>query len=278
LNQRIREIDGFESVFVYPNMGDGGCGTGAAMLAFDRSTLPVRPLGTVFHGPDYSRAQIEAALRRENLAYDRCDDIEGRVAELLTQDCVVGRFNGRMEYGPRALGNRSILYPAGNPEMNRGLNQQLGRTEFIPFAPAVLADAAPRMFHKLSGCEKAAEFMTVTFDCTDEMKLLCPAAVQVDGTTRPQLVNEQSNSSLCRILRCYEALSGVPAVINTSFKFHDEPIVCTPDDAVQAFLLGNIDYLAIGPYLAPHPQLRQNVDVRQQERPADRRRAVVSTS
>jgi carbamoyltransferase len=276
LNQRIREIDGVKSLFVYPNMGDGGCATGAAMLAFDRATLPVGPLADVYHGPDYSRAQIEAALRREKLAYDRFDDIEERVAELLTEDRIVGRFNGRMEYGPRALGNRSILYPAGDPEVNQWLNQQLGRTEFIPFAPAVLADSAPRLFRNLSGCDKTAEFMTMTFDCTDDMKRLCPASVQVDGTARPQLVSKQTNASFCRILRGYEARTGVPAVISTSFKVYEEPIVCSPDDAVRAFVLGNIDYLAIGPYLAPHPRLRQNVEVRQKARPAARGKPAVA--
>jgi carbamoyltransferase len=276
LNQRIREIDGVESVFVYPNMGDGGCGTGAAMLAFDRSVFPARPQDIVYHGPDYSRPEIEAALRREKLAYSRCDDVEDRVAELLAEDCIVGRFNGRMEYGPRALGNRSVLYPAGDPEVNQWLNQQLGRTEFMPFAPAALADAAPRLFRNLSGCEKTAEFMTITFDCTDEMKRQCPAAVHVDGTARPQLVSERTNPSFCRILRGYEARTGVSAIINTSFNMHEEPIVCTPDDAVRAFLLGNIDYLAIGPYLAPHPRLRQNVEVRQKTRPVARRPAAVA--
>src|SRR5262249_33501511 len=244
-----------------------------ALLAFHRSALPARQLADVYHGPDYSRAQIEAALRREKLAYDRCDDIEERVAELLTEDCIVARFNGRMEDGPRALGNRSIFYPAGNPGVNRWLNQQLGRTEFMPFAPAVLADAAPRLFRKLSGCEKSAEFMTVTFDCTDEMKRLCPAAVHVDGTARPQLVSDRTNPSFHRILRGYEARTGTPAVINTSFNMHEEPIVGSPDDAVRAFLLGNIDYLAIGPYLAPHPKLRENVQARQATRPAARRGA-----
>jgi len=200
------------------------------------------------------------------------------VAELLTEDCIVARFNGRMEYGPRALGNRSILYPAGDPEVNQWLNQQLGRTEFMPFAPAALADAAPRLFRNLSGCEKTAEFMTVTFDCTDEMKRKCPAAVHVDGTARPQLVGERTNSSFYRILRGYEARTGVPAIINTSFNMHEEPIVCTPDDAVRAFLLGNIDYLAIGPYLAPHPRLRQNVEVRQKTRPVARRAEVIAAS
>lgn len=266
LNQRIREINGVESVFVYPNMGDGGCATGAAMLVFDRAVFDGRPLANAYHGPDYSEADIQAALRAESLTFERHDGIEERIAELLADDCIVGRFDGRMEYGPRALGNRSILYPARDPEVNQWLNHQLGRTEFMPFAPAALASEAGRLFKNSAGCEKTAEFMTITFDCTDEMKRLCPAAVHVDGTARPQLVSARTNASFHRLLRAYYERTGIPAVINTSFNMHEEPIVCTPADAVRAFLLGNLDYLGIGPFLVPHPRLRENVRGRQRDK------------
>jgi carbamoyltransferase len=172
-----------------------------------------------------------------------------------------------MEYGPRALGNRSIFYPAHDPEVNQWLNHQLGRTEFMPFAPAVMAEHAHRLFHNLAGCEKTAEFMTITFDCTEEMKSLCPAAVHVDGTARPQFVSARTNSSFHRILSAYYDLTGVPAMINTSFNMHEEPIACSPQDAIRAFLQGNIDYLAIGSFLVPHPRLEENVVRREQSRP-----------
>jgi carbamoyltransferase len=162
------------------------------------------------------------------------------------------------------------LYPAKDPEVNQWLNKQLGRTEFMPFAPAALMEAGHRLFRNLGGCEKAAEFMTVTFDCTDEMKRLCPAAVHVDGTARPQLVSERTNPSFHRIIKAYEARTGTPSVINTSFNMHEEPIVGSPDDAVRAFLLGNIDYLAAGSFLVPHPKLAENMVGREQARPADR--------
>lgn len=266
LNQRLREIAGVESVFVYPNMGDGGCATGAAMLAFDRRVFKGKAVTNVYHGPDYSRSEIETALNAAGLQYEHLDDLEERVAELLTENFIIGRFNGRMEYGPRALGNRSILYPAREPEVNQWLNHQLGRTEFMPFAPAALASEAHRLFKNVSGCEKTAEFMTITFDCTDEMIRQCPAAVHVDGTARPQLVSEKTNPSFHKILQGYYARTGIPAVINTSFNMHEEPIICSPQDAVRAFLLGNIDYLAIGPFLAPHPKLKENTIERQNSR------------
>lgn len=254
-NQRIRELDGVEEVFVYPNMGDGGCGTGAAMLLFEPSLLWARPTDHVYHGPDYSEASIESELQRHGLSYERADDIEDQVARLLAENRIVARFDGRMEYGPRALGNRSILYPAQDPDVNQWLNHQLGRTEFMPFAPAALASEAHRLFKNISGCEKTAEFMTITFDCTPAMIELCPAAVHVDGTARPQLVSPRTNPSFERILRKYFEQTGIPAVINTSFNMHEEPIVCSPADAMRAFLRGRLDYLAIGPFLVPHPRL-----------------------
>jgi carbamoyltransferase len=257
LNQRIREISGVEQVFVYPNMGDGGCGTGAAMLCFDRRVFGSQPVDNVYFGPEYSEQQIESALRDNQLVFDRLSNIEERVAELLTQDAIVGRFNGRMEYGPRALGNRSILYPAKDPAVNQWLNHQLGRTEFMPFAPSALASEAPKLFKNLSGCEKTAEFMTITFDCTEQMKRQCPAAVHVDGTARPQLVSDQTNRSYHRILRRYFELTGIPAMINTSFNMHEEPIICSPDDAIRAFLAGRLDYLAIGNFLVRHPRFEE---------------------
>lgn len=252
LNQRLREIPGVEQIFVYPNMGDGGCGTGAAMLVFDRRLFQ-KPIENVYLGPDYSEWQIRDALERHGLRFERPDDIESRVAELLTRDAIVGRFDGRMEYGPRALGNRSILYPAKEPQVNQWLNHQLGRTEFMPFAPAALASHAHRLFDNLQGCEKSAEFMTLTFDCTADMRRTCPAAVHVDGTARPQLVTERSNPGFHRILSRYHELTGIPALINTSFNMHEEPIVCSPQDAIRAFLAGRLDYLAIGPFLVQHP-------------------------
>ncbi len=108
----------------------------------------------------------------------------------------------------------------------------------------------------MDGADYAAEFMTLTFDCTDEMKRTCPAAVHVDGTARPQLVTATSNPGFHAILTEYHKLTGIPSVINTSFNMHEEPIVCTPDDAIRAFLQGNLDYLAIGSCLVAHPSMR----------------------
>jgi carbamoyltransferase len=255
LNQRIREIDGVERIFIHPNMGDGGCGTGAALAEFLGSEALGQPIHDVFLGPSYSDTEMATALQRAQLPFSRHTPIESHLAGLIAAGKVVARFNGRMEYGPRALGNRSILYHAHEPEVNQWLNQRLGRTEFMPFAPATLSEYRHECYRNTEGCEHAAQFMTLTFDCTDLMKQTSPAAVHVDGTARPQLVTEDSNPSFYQILTEYHKLTGVPSVINTSFNMHEEPIVCSPEDAIRAFLQGNLDYLAMGDYVVPHPSM-----------------------
>jgi hypothetical protein len=137
-----------------------------------------------------------------------------------------------MEYGPRALGNRSILYHAKEPAVNQWLNQRLGRTEFMPFAPATLFEKRHDCYRNIDGGEYAAQFMTLTFDCTESMKRDSPAAVHVDGTARPQLVSATSNPVFTAFS---STTTGIPSLINTSFNMHEEPIVCSPDDAIRAF-------------------------------------------
>jgi carbamoyltransferase len=257
LNQRLKEIPEVEQIFIHPNMGDGGCGTGAALAEFDGTKGLNKPLRDVFLGPDFTDDQIVEALQRASLPYDRYTPVEPKIAALIAAGHVVARFNGRMEYGPRALGNRSILYHAKEPAVNQWLNQRLGRTEFMPFAPATLFDKRHDCYKNVDGGEYTATFMTLTFDCTEEMKRNSPAAVHIDGTARPQLVSETSNPSFHKILTEYYKLSGIPSVINTSFNMHEEPIVCSPDDAVRAFLQGNIEYLAIGDFIVAHPTHRR---------------------
>jgi len=158
-----------------------------------------------------------------------------------------------MEYGPRALGNRSILYPATDPTVNDWLNKNLNRTEFMPFAPATLYEYREKCYLNVAGAENTAKYMTITFDCTPWMKEHSPAAVHVDGTARPQLVTPESNPSFYKILKEYHKLTGLPSIINTSFNMHEAPIVCTPEDAIVTFQQGHLDYLAIGNYLVAQP-------------------------
>lgn len=257
LNQRLFEIPGVKNFFVYPNMGDGGCGTGAALWASREFLEHRESYPNVYFGPSYDDEVIVKELNDAELAFEYLIPIEPRIAQLIDAGHVVARFNGRMEYGPRALGNRSILYQATEPSVNQWLNQRLGRTEFMPFAPATLFEERHLCYDNIQGADIAAQFMTITFNCTDFMRRTCPAAVHVDGTARPQLVREEVNPSLYQVLREYYQLSGIPSIINTSFNMHEEPIVNSPKDAVRAFLQGNLDYLAISNFLVEHPTRKE---------------------
>ena len=253
MNQRIHEAEGIEGIFIYPNMGDGGCGSGIAMHQSWPGGDP-SPFETAYQGPEFTEDECLAAIKAAGLEAERPDHMAAEVASLIHNGSVVARFDGRMEYGPRALGNRSILYHGREPEVNHWLNQRLGRTEFMPFAPVTLFEERHKCYHNLKGAEHTAEFMTITFDCTDFMKESCPAAVHVDGTARPQLIRREKNPVYYDIVAEYQKLSGIPCLINTSFNMHEEPIVCTPEDAVRAFLDGRLDVLSMGPFLIRRPE------------------------
>jgi carbamoyltransferase len=259
LNQRVHELETVRSLFVHPGMGDEGLALGAA-LAVSAALDKTVSLGTdalkvtdVYLGPTFGAKEMQEATMREGLTAEYFPDIEQRIAELLAQGHVVARFDGRMEYGPRALGNRSILYQPTDPTVNDWLNKRLRRTEFMPFAPVTLDEFADQCYENLDGARYAAKFMTITFGCTPWMKQRCPAVVHVDGTARPQLINQRTNPSYYRILQEYHKLTGLPSLINTSFNLHEEPIVCSPEDAIRAFRDGHLDYLAMGNYLLKHP-------------------------
>ena len=254
LNQRIAEIDGVERVFVHPAMGDGGTGVGATLaLLFERGRTASREWETCFLGQDYGDGELEAALRAAGLDAERPPDWPDAVARLLAGGKVVARFGGAMEYGPRALGNRSVLCAATDPAINDWLNARLGRTEFMPFAPATLAGCADGRYLHVDRLGLTARFMTATVPCTDLLRRESPAAVHVDGTARPQLVRREDNPDLHAILEAYRRRTGIPTLINTSFNMHEEPIVCTPEDAIRAFRQGRLDALSMGPFLALAP-------------------------
>ncbi len=256
LNQRILALDGVDEVFVHPGMTDTGLALGAALEAYaeaDPSFAPTR-LDNVYLGPRYDAGAIQAALERAGLSHERYEgSIEEVVAQKLAAGAVVGRFAGRMEYGPRALGNRSVLYTPSDPSVNDWLNERLDRNEFMPFAPAVPFEDRHRLFTGLEGAEYTAEFMTITCDCTDDARRLAPAIVHVDGTARPHLVRAEANPSFHRILKEFDKRTGIPCLVNTSFNMHEEPIVCSPDDAISALLRSRLDFLAIEDFLVPLP-------------------------
>jgi carbamoyltransferase len=246
LNQRLHAIDEVEELFVLPNMGDGGLGLGAICAQDDVS---LRRATDVFWGESFTDDEIEAVLKKAELPYKRVDSIEEEMAALLAKSYLVARFTGRMEWGPRALGNRSILAQTTDSQVVQRLNTLLQRSDFMPFAPAVLAEDLDLYCLQTQSGRHAAEFMTVCFDCTDKMKDENPAIVHVDGTARAQAVRAENNPSFHKVLQAFKNITGSGVLLNTSFNVHEEPIVRTPEEAVSAFKRGRLDYLAIGPFL-----------------------------
>lgn len=264
VNEEVLALAEIDRVFVHPHMGDGGLGAGAALAACVPGVLPdlmerdSRPMADVYLGRDIKESDIEGALAKHGLVPEHLElPIEEAIASLLAQGYVIARAAGRMEYGPRALGSRSILYQPTDPSVNDWLNRNLHRTEFMPFAPSVLYEARNCCFENTVGGELAGQFMTITFRCTPWMRDHLGGVVHVDGTARPHLVLEDRNPSFYRIIEAFRRITGLPAIINTSFNMHEEPIVCTAEDAVRAFLTGDLDFLALGRYLIRHPEPRR---------------------
>ena len=253
LNQRIYNIEGVNNVFVYPAMGDDGLSGGAALLSyFEQSEVKTKnpaEIKEIYKGVAFDNDRIKSALDQANLSYTRYDEVEKEIANLLHQGKIVGRFNGRMEYGPRALGNRSIIGAPFDPSINDWLNKKLNRTEFMPFAPSINVEHAKDYFIGYEDNHIAADFMTITYDVYPDKIEKIPAVVHIDKTARPQVVREATNPSYHKIIDEFYKLSGVPVVLNTSFNIHEQPIVCTPEDAIAGFLEGKLDVLAIGNFI-----------------------------
>ena len=260
LNQRLHELDVVDRLWVIPHMGDGGLAVGGALAAAGAAP---RQLPHAYWGPGFSERDAYKALKRGELDFeglgreepagDFANDVE-RVAQILAEGKVVARCAGRMEWGPRALGNRSVLVRPHDPTVNTWLNDKLSRSEFMPFAPVVRMEDADRYFLGVDPARDAARFMTACFDCTPAFKEIAPAAVHVDGTARPQLVDAETNPSLHAALTRVGELTGAPVLVNTSFNLHEEPIVCSPSDAVRAFKQARLDALWLGPFVATLPE------------------------
>ena len=254
LNQRIAELPDVDRIFVFPAMSDTGNSIGAVLLDMHaREATSLRqssPLEHIYLGPEYGEAEIAAELERAGITPRKCDQtgLISRAAAAIHEGKVLGWFQGRMEFGPRSLGNRSMLARATDTKINDWLNERLDRSEFMPFAPSVLADHADDIFEGVEKARHTAEFMTITFDVKREWRPRIPAVVHVDGTARPQLVRRETNPLYYSLIDEYRRLSGIPLVLNTSFNVHEEPIVCAPVEAIRAYSERRVDCLAIGPF------------------------------
>jgi carbamoyltransferase len=243
----------FKQVYVFPAAGDDGASVGAAQYVHHHvlRNPPARTaIPTMSLGPAYDEQRVKDALQSfgGKIEFTRSPDIEAAVADGLTQGKVIGWFRGRMEFGPRALGNRSILADPRTAEMREVVNQRVKlREEFRPFAPAVTVEAADAFFD-MDGV-KRSDFMEFVVQATARGREEAKAVVHFDGSARVQTVQREHNPSFWKVIDEFRRRTDVPIVLNTSFNVRGEPIVCTPEDAIRCFLSTNIDLLAVEDYL-----------------------------
>jgi len=244
-NSRLWRESPFERIWVQPAAGDAGTALGAALhLASELGDRP-QPMGSAALGRGFGDDELAGWLARANLAFERPPDIAATVADLLADDAVVAWFQGRAEYGPRALGHRSLLANAGRADNLERLNDIKGREQFRPIAPMVLADRAPEVFDG----PLPSPYMLFTHRVRDGWRDRIPAVVHVDGSARVQTVDRGDEPLVARMLEAYERRTGVPVVVNTSLNTAGRPIVDDPRDALECFGSSPIDALALGPFL-----------------------------
>ena len=250
INQKISELKNIKDIFIYPNMGDGGLSVGCAMLSYNKHKkfLP-RSIESMYLGPKFSNSFILKEIKKNKLKYIKKSSPQKFIAKKLYEGFVIAFFHGRMEFGPRSLGNRSIFVNACDKSVNDWLNKKLKRTEFMPFAPITLKRYASQMYKDLDKKKLASKYMTITTECTKKAIKISPAAVHIDNTARPQIITKKDNIKIYNVLDEYCKISKIPNLINTSFNVHEEPIVCSPNDAVRAFKTSKLDYLYIEDYI-----------------------------
>jgi carbamoyltransferase len=252
-NSRLWREGSFERVWVQPASGDSGTALGAALHVAAELGDPIAPMETAALGPEWQDDALASALRTADVAFDEPDDIAEAVADVLADNGVVAWFEGRSEFGPRALGHRSLLADPRRPENLSKLNDIKGREQFRPVAPMVLTERAQEIF---SGGPIPSPYMLFTHDVAPEWRDRIPAVVHVDGTARIQTVDRASEPLVARMLDAFEARTGVPVVVNTSLNTAGRPMVDSPRDALECFGSAPVDALAIGPYLLERARVR----------------------
>ncbi|HXB09486.1 MAG TPA: carbamoyltransferase C-terminal domain-containing protein, partial [Puia sp.] len=275
-NARLADAAIFDKIWIQPGAGDAGGAPGAAYAAWHLTFAPdpakKHPLKNAYLGPEYADEDIRQTIRRHNAPhryFTGFDDLAAFVAKLLAQGKVIGWFQHRMEFGPRALGNRSILADPGNPDMQKRLNEKVKMREgFRPFAPAILEEDCSQYFAvNPSGSSLLNYMLTVApllhthrhpeppnyagldlYPRLYHLRSILPAVTHLDYTARVQTVNQEQNPRFHQLLREFKTLTGYGILINTSFNVRDEPIVCTPEDAWQCFSHTHLDGLVMGNY------------------------------
>jgi carbamoyltransferase len=246
-NGRLLASSIADDMWVFPASGDAGLSVGAALLcARDAGELKCERIDSPYYGPEFSESEIESVLASATgIEYTKPEKMEAEVARRIAAGGIVGWFQGRMELGPRALGNRSILADPRTVAMRDKVNRVKGREMWRPLAPSVIAERAGEYFEIVP----PNAFMLFATQVTDLTRDTAPAIVHVDGSARPQPVTAELNPRFYTLISLFASLTGVPILLNTSFNAAGEPIVCTPADALRTFLSTGLDLLAIGPFV-----------------------------
>jgi carbamoyltransferase len=251
-NSKLLERSRFTEMDVSFGASDVGVAIGAALFASQQAGTPPRAGRSPYLGPSYGGQEIQTALQQyaDQVTWRELDpeDVPREAATLMRERCVIGWFQGRLEYGPRALGNRSILANPRFPDIKDVINERIKhREQFRPFAPVVLEHLAPDVFEL--GKKTSSPYMTFVVPVRPEYQEKIQGACHVDATSRIQTVTEDSNPLLAELLRQFTELTGIPCLINTSFNVAGEPIVCSPADALACFLKTEMDHLFLGNFL-----------------------------
>lgn len=247
-NARIRDKGAFQNIWVQPASGDDGTALGAALWVDAqqrKATTRDFVMEHCYWGPEYTDAEIEKWLKLWKVPYRKLNNIAEETADILIQDKIIGWYQGRMEFGPRALGSRSILASPISPAMQQRLNEVKDREDFRPVAPVVLEEEAGNWFENAS----YSPFMLFIYDVKPEKADQIPAVRHTDGTARIQTVNERQHKNYYDLLKAFQRKTGVPVLVNTSFNTLGKPIVCTPRDAVECFWSSPFDALVIGSFV-----------------------------
>lgn len=248
-NHRLAAEGPFRQVWVQPAAGDAGTALGAALHTAHALGDRVQPMATAALGRSWSEDELESWLRTAKVEFERPDDLAEAVGEALADDAVVAWFQGRSEFGPRALGHRSLLADPRRCENLERLNDVKGREQFRPVAPMVLAERAPEIFDGVF----PSPYMLFVHDVRPEWTDRIPAVVHVDGTARIQTVERTTEPLMAAVLESFERRTGVPVVVNTSLNTAGRPMVDDPRDALECFGSSPVDVLALGPFLVRRP-------------------------
>jgi carbamoyltransferase len=251
-NSHLFEHGPFDEVWVQPAAGDAGTALGAAMHVAAEVGDEVEPMTTAALGPSWSDDEIESVLCAAAVPYDRPDDIAEAAAEVLAGDGILAWFQGRSEFGPRALGHRSLMAHPGNEANTERLNVVKGREQFRPVAPMVLLERAKDLFE---GGPIPSPYMLFTHQVRDPWAHRLPAVVHVDGTARIQTVDPDDEPLVHRCIEAFERRTGLPVVINTSLNTAGRPMVDSPRDALECFGSAPIDALVLGPFVVRRSRL-----------------------